>query len=147
MSVEDGYLHWMPDDRGQAFAALMRDARKRAGLTQRQVIEQSGVIAKTTLVRWESGDAERPDPDQVRALCRFYGINPGLAAIALGYLEPADLEVDLKPGRKLDPAILEVISALEDPRLSDARKREWVEYLMYLRQQSRPGGDPSRSAG
>jgi len=147
--LRNGYLGAVPNDaseRGAAFAKLLRDARKRAGLTQREVIEGSG-ISKTTYIRWEGGYAERPDPDQVRLVCKFLRIDPRQAAVALGYLTPEDITLGGEPGRKLDPAILEVIEALEDPQVSDSEKREWIRYLMYLRQQAQPANGGDRRAG
>lgn len=149
MILRNGYLGAVPHDaseRGAAFAKLIRDARRRAGLTQREVIEGSG-ISKTTYIRWEGGYAERPDPDQVRQMCQFLRIDPRQAAVALGYLKPEDITPGSESGRKLDPAILEVIEALEDPQLSDAEKREWIRYLRFLRQQAQPANGGDRRAG
>jgi transcriptional regulator with XRE-family HTH domain len=131
------------NDRGHAFAKLIRDARKAREMTQEQVIEGSGV-SKTTLIRWESGRAERPDPEQVRMLCRFLGIDPRQAAVALGYLTAEDLGPPEVADRKLDPSILEVIQVLEDPSVPEAEKQQWIKYLLYLREQSRRG---RRNAG
>lgn len=127
----------IPNPRGEQFARLIRDARKQAGMSQDDLAEQAGVN-RSTVIRWESGDASRPDPDQVRAVCIILGIDPQQAAIALGYLRPEDLPAPDTGGRKLDPRILEVIEALEDPNVSETEKQEWVKYLMYLRQQARP---------
>ena len=149
MILRNGYLGSVPHDaseRGAAFAKLIRDARRRAGLTQREVVEGSG-ISKTTYVRWEGGYAERPDPDQVRQLCRFLRIDPRQAAVALGYLKPEDIAPGEESGRKLDPAILEVIEALEDPQLSDAEKRGWINYLRFLRQQAQIGNGDVQQVG
>jgi transcriptional regulator with XRE-family HTH domain len=145
----NGYLDAVPNDageRGTAFANLIREARRRLGLTQEQVIDGSGV-SKTTLIRWEGGKAERPDPDQVRELCRFLGVDPAEAAIALGYLKREDLAPVEVQGRALDPAILEVIDTLEDPNVSEAAKVEWLKYLRFLREQSRRTGGGGRQAG
>lgn len=139
MSWQNGYRDVMANeaDRGRAFADLIRNARKDKGWTQDVLVAESGVT-KSTLVRWESGRAERPDPDQVKTLCRTLGLDPRLAAIALGYLDESDLNAP--PPRRIDPAILEVIEALEDPTVPTAKKEEWVEYLRYLRQRSRAAG-------
>jgi transcriptional regulator with XRE-family HTH domain len=132
------------NDRGRDFANLIRDARNALGLTQEDVIIASGV-SKSTIIRWEGGRAERPDPDQVRALCRVLRIDPKRAAVALGYLHPDDLGDPVVPGRKLDPSILEVIEILEDPRVPSDEKLGWVRYLRYIKSQARTNGDRNAS--
>ncbi|MEU7980546.1 helix-turn-helix transcriptional regulator [Micromonospora sp. NPDC049081] len=71
--------------RGQAFAALIVAARRRHGLTQDDVIVRSKV-SRSTLLRWEAGDATRPNPDHVRAVCNAVGVDQRDALMALGYL-------------------------------------------------------------
>jgi len=75
---------------GSPFADLIRKSRHEAGLTQDMVVALSGV-AKSTLVRWEGGRAERPEPEHVRALCVALEISPVKAAIALGFLTAEDV--------------------------------------------------------
>lgn len=125
--------HGAPD-RGRKFADLIRDARAVRGWTQDQLVAESGV-PKSTLVRWEGGRAERPDPDQVRALSRALGIDPRRAAVALGYLTQEELDRS-DSGALLDPQMLKVIRILEDPSVPAAAKREWVDYLVYLKDRS-----------
>lgn len=133
------------DSRGEQFARLIRDARLRKGISQDALAEATG-INRSTVIRWEGGEAVRPEPDQVRAVCKYLGIDPRQAAIALGYLQPEDL-VDAGAGdsQVIDPQILEVIEALEDPRLSAADKQAWVEYLRFLRSKSGPAGGRNAS--
>lgn len=73
-----------------AFSALIVGARHSLGLTQDKVVHATG-ISKTTLIRWEAGRAERPEPERVRALCLLLGINPVDAVIALGFLTESDV--------------------------------------------------------
>jgi transcriptional regulator with XRE-family HTH domain len=76
--------------RGQAFAALIANARRDRGWTQDDLIFRAGV-SRSTLARWEAGAAERPDPDAVRSVCVALDIDPKRALIALGYLTADDL--------------------------------------------------------
>ncbi len=76
--------------RGAAFADLIHDARKRRGWSHDKLAEESGV-GRTTIFRWEGGDAQNPTPDQIRAVCAALGIDPKQALLALGYLTDADL--------------------------------------------------------
>lgn len=77
--------------RGAVFAKLITDARRAAGLTQEATIARCGV-AKTTLIRWETGKAERPNPDQVRTLCLALNVPPLAAAIALGFVTTVEAQ-------------------------------------------------------
>ncbi|MEV6925492.1 helix-turn-helix transcriptional regulator [Dactylosporangium sp. NPDC051485] len=79
--------------RSRAFADLLRAARAARGASQEQVIAQTG-ISRATYLRWEAGDVGRPEPAQVTAVCRFLGINPSHAALALGFGEAADYNVE-----------------------------------------------------
>lgn len=131
------YRHDVPsptNPRGAAFAALLREARRERGWTQDTLVEASGV-SRSTILRWEGGDASRPDPDQVRAVCLALGIDPLRAAVALGYLTPEDLRPSGEPRRPLDPTQEEVLDILQDPEVPAAEKAAWVEYLRYLRTQ------------
>jgi transcriptional regulator with XRE-family HTH domain len=127
-----------PNTRGEQFARLIRDGRARTGLSQDLLADQAG-LNRSTIIRWESGDASRPDPDQVRSVCKILGIDPQQAAMALGYLRPEDLPPP-GAGRPLDERILRVIEALEDPQVPESEKQEWVKYLMYLRRSAQPDG-------
>lgn len=134
-----------PRSRGQEFAELIRTARTRAGLTQGELAEQTG-LDRSTIIRWESGSVTRPEPDQVRAVSRRLGLPPHSAAIALGFLAPEDVE-SVSADQALPPQIREVIAILEDPRISEADKNNWVDYLMFLREkvQKRSGNGPVAS--
>lgn len=73
------------NQRGQAFASLLITARQRRGWTQDQLVKNTG-ISRSTIIRWESGEAARPDPDHVRAVCTALDIDQRDALVALGYL-------------------------------------------------------------
>lgn len=141
------------DDRGRAFAELIKAARKNLGYTQDEVLARSEAerpdrpLTKSTLVRWEGGRAERPEPDQVQLLCRILKIPPTRAAVALGYLTEADVRQPAGPDRGLSDEIEEVIDMLEDPHLAPAARAEWISYLRYLRDQRRTNGEHKRAAG
>jgi transcriptional regulator with XRE-family HTH domain len=105
-------------------------------MSQDALAEQSG-LNRSTVIRWESGDASRPEPDQVRAVCKILGIDPRQAAVALGYLTPEDLGPPDTQGRQLDPSIVKVIEILEDPTVPAADKQPWIDYLLYLQAKAR----------
>ncbi|MBB4747772.1 helix-turn-helix domain-containing protein [Actinoplanes lobatus] len=105
---------------GAAFAELLRSARKDAGLLQDDVIQRSGV-SRSTYLRWEAGDGVRPDLRYVRKVCQVLGINPRRAAIALGLVTPADL--DLAPDEsEYDPMVVEINRVLADASVPDAAR-------------------------
>lgn len=119
-----------PDQRGNAFAQLIREGRRRRGWTQDTLIEEADV-SRSTVLRWEAGKVERPDPEQVRKVFRALGLDPREAAVALGYLTREELGLSPDPPRIHDASVEEVIAILEDPNVSNAEKSEWVEYLRF----------------
>jgi transcriptional regulator with XRE-family HTH domain len=133
-AARTAYLQRVPaseSPRGDAFGALIRESRQRKGWTQDRLVEESGV-SRATITRWEAGDARRPDPEQVRAVCAALGVDPRLAAVALGYLSQEDIAPS-GPRSRLDPTIEEVIAILQDPNVADEQKADWIDYLRFLR--------------
>lgn len=124
--------------RGQQFGRLIREARLNGGLTQDALVAESGV-SRSTILRWERGEAERPDPEQVRAVCRVLRIDPVKAAVALGYItaEEAGLAAPEESSRPSNPTFSEVLDILEGGGLTQEEIDHWVGYLRYLRQQAR----------
>lgn len=120
-----------PDERGKAFAQLITDARHRKGWRQEDVVAASG-ISRRNLSRWETGLAERPDPDQVRAVCLALGIDPRLAAVALGYLSPDEVGPVAAQGPPLTEEEQDVLAVLRNPKIPSAEKAPLIEYLRFL---------------
>jgi transcriptional regulator with XRE-family HTH domain len=121
------------DTPGRRFANLIRQARLKKGWTQEELGEQSQV-GRQTIIRYESGRAVNPDPEQVRAVCLALGVDPREAPIALGFFSRA--EMGLPPRRTSeDKSIDEVIDILQNPEVPDAEKMAWIQYLRYLRDQ------------
>lgn len=88
---------------GERLARLLKSARDARGWTQEQVadaardiLRQQGMddpsLGRQTYIRYESGTATRPAPQQLRAVCLALGVDPREAAIALGYLTREDVE-------------------------------------------------------
>ncbi|NIL65014.1 helix-turn-helix domain-containing protein, partial [Salinispora arenicola] len=94
------------------------------------VIEEAG-LSRSTYLRWEAGRVERPDPEQVRAVCRVLTIDPREAAVALGYLTREEIGLGPEPPRMFDATVEEVVQILQDPAVSEIEKREWVQYLKF----------------
>lgn len=59
---------------GVFFGEKIRNARKAAGLTQRQLAEQIGV-SNTSISNWEKG-LSRPDADLIQKLCNCLHLQP-----------------------------------------------------------------------
>ncbi len=121
------------DDRGKAFAKLITEARHKRGWRQEDLVAATG-ISRRTLTRWEGGDAERPDPEQVRAVCLALGIDPREAAVALGYLTRDEIG-PVTPRPPLDPEEEEILAILRDPKIPSRRKAALVELLRSLAEQ------------
>lgn len=125
-----------PDERGKAFAKLIIEGRHRKGWRQEDLVAASG-ISRRNLSRWENGLAERPDPDQVRAVCLALGIDPRLAAVALGYLSPDEVGPVAEQGPPLTEEEQAVLAVLRNPKIPSAEKAPLVEYLKFLGDQRR----------
>lgn len=116
------------------FGELIANARRAKGWSQEDLERKSGV-SRGTLSRWERGLADRPEPENVRAVCRVLGIDPRQAAVALGYLTAEEVQTAARP--QLDPEVERALAALEDPSLPREKRREWIDYLVYLKDQAR----------
>lgn len=57
------------------FGDKIKEARKKAKMTQRQLADQLG-IKNTSISNWEK-NVSRPDPDMIALLCGVLGIEPG----------------------------------------------------------------------
>lgn len=140
---QTAYGHGVPSQnspRGERFAQFIKEARTQAGIPQDTLADRAGVN-RTTVIRWESGAAERPDPEQVRRVCEVLGVDARWAAVALGYLTAE--EVHGTGGARQSAEIEEVLNILEDPTVPAGKKAEWVAYLKYIRNEAYRG----RSAG
>lgn len=125
-----------PKRRSEEFAQLIRSGRERAGLTQEALADSVGVH-RTTIVRWEGGDATLTDPALVRAVCLELGIDPREAAVALGYLTPADTTPTDITRQPLDPTLAAIVAKLRDPSVSEQDKQAAASYIAYLHSQAR----------
>lgn len=133
------YRHRVPandNPRGEAFANLIRDGRRAKGWTQDRLVEESGV-SRSTVLRWEAGDASRPDPDQVRAVFLALGMDPRQAAVALGYLTPEEIAPPSGGTHALNEEEQEILAILRDPQVPSTEKAPLVSYLRFLRDQRR----------
>ena len=119
---------------GQSFADLIAGGRTAKRWSQEDLERESGV-SRSTLSRWERGQAGRPEPAHVRAVCRVLGIDPRRAAVALGYLTADEVDGSDRP-LTLRPDVEEVLRMLEDPALPQDDRAKWIEYLKYLYQRA-----------
>lgn len=112
------------DSAGSRFATLIKDGRRRAGLTQEELADVSGV-GRTTIIRWESGNTDRPVAEQVRKVVAALGIDPREVPIALGLItrEEAELPPPEPRPEMLDALVREFEAAkdgVEKERIADA---------------------------
>lgn len=66
-----------------AFADLIHGARREAGLSQQALADAAG-IDRATIIRWESGNASRPEGDVLRSVCQVLHLVYLEALMALG---------------------------------------------------------------
>lgn len=116
--------------RGERFGHAIRAAREAKGWTQDDLVERSG-ISRATLLRWESGNAQNPDAENVRRVFIALGINPREAAVLLGYVTREEIALGPEPQRVFDKTTEEVIEILEDPSVPEVEKQEWARYLRF----------------
>ena len=111
----------MPADvSGDAFAALLPEARNRRKVSQDEVIAATSV-SRSTYLRWERGGyIGRPIPRQVTEVCRFLSINPVLAAVALGFGTPDDYERFSAPQDHPDAVLAEIARTFSDDTVPEA---------------------------
>lgn len=131
------YHHVMND--GASFANLIRTARETKGWSQQDLEEATGVSV-STISRWERGQAGRPEPEHVRAVCAALSVDPRRAAVSLGYLTAEEAGFTTPTGPPIDPEIEDVLQLL--PRIPADRRAEWIHHLRYLveRQEQRSQG-------
>lgn len=98
---------------------LLREARKRAGLSLREVEKRAG-ISNGYLSLLESGNAKRPSPHYLHALAEVYGASYALLMELAGYVAPAP-----------PPAATESLDGLAD--LSAAELQQVRAFAGFLR--------------
>lgn len=130
---------------GRRFGALLRQHRDARGLRQEDVANESGV-SLSTINRWERGIVRNPVPTEIKAVCRVVRLRPIAAWIALGALDPEDVEDLPDPLPPASPTEEEAVAIIRDPAMSDEARRNALAYLKYLRAQAQPGTDESRAA-
>jgi transcriptional regulator with XRE-family HTH domain len=84
---------------------LLREARLRAGLTQKQLAIRAGT-SQSAIARWESG-AVLPSLERLRELIRACGLDLGfrLANYDDSYVEDIEQYLDLAPEERIEYAL------------------------------------------
>jgi transcriptional regulator with XRE-family HTH domain len=119
-----------PEEPRQAFARIVREAREQRGWGQDQLAEAAGV-SRPTIQRWETAKTGTPDPENARRVFQALGLDPRLIPVVLGYVTAEEMGVDPVPPRLRDATTEEILTILEDPKVSVAQKREWLEFLRF----------------
>lgn len=128
--ITSGYGAHMRDMTGgtnAAFARLLHDARIAKGLRQEDVWGSCSV-SRATYGRWERGEIDSPDPRDVREVCLFLGIDPRLAAVALGLVTMEEMsrpldgtDSDIATGEYM--AVAEAKRTVSDPTVPEAQRK------------------------
>ncbi|MER7331591.1 MULTISPECIES: helix-turn-helix domain-containing protein [unclassified Micromonospora] len=133
---------------GRRFAALLRQHRVARELRQEDVAERSGV-SLSTINRWERGLIRNPVPIELKAVCRVVGLRPDAAWIALGGIDPEDVEDLPDPLPPASPTEEEAIAIIRDPAMPDHVIESALQYLRFLHAQAetqQPGTSKPRAA-
>jgi transcriptional regulator with XRE-family HTH domain len=104
-------------------ADLLRAARLRAGLSQRELATRSG-RPQSSIARWESG-AMRPSLETLQGLLRACGFELWyqLARADDSYVEFVDRALELPPAERLDEAVRAAAAVRELQPAFEARDR------------------------
>jgi len=104
-------------------ADLLREARLRANLTQRELARRVG-RPQSSIARWESG-AMRPSFETLRELLRACGLDLWYRLVNAddSYSEFVDRALELTPAERLDDASRRTASLLELQSAFEARDR------------------------
>jgi HTH-type transcriptional regulator, competence development regulator len=107
----------------------LRDIRKLRGYSLREVEEATG-ISNAYLSQLERGDAQKPSPDKLEALGKFYKVPYTDLMRAAGYLQKTD-KADSKEHTSA------VQAALMSAKLTSEEEDAVVKYIQFLRFQNK----------
>jgi transcriptional regulator with XRE-family HTH domain len=111
----------------ESLAEYLRDLRLAAGLTLRDVEEQSeNTVSNGYLSQLESGQAKRPAPNVLHALAKVYGASYQRLMELAGYLGKSE-RTDKVPRHALPTLATKDLTAEEEKKM--------LEYLGFLRSQ------------
>lgn len=109
----------------------LRDIRALRGHSLRDVEEATG-ISNAYLSQLERGDAQKPSPDKLQALAKFYDVPYTDLMRAAGYLLKA--EMTERTGKESTNA---VHAALMSAKLTPDEEDAVVKYIQFLRFQKK----------
>jgi transcriptional regulator with XRE-family HTH domain len=110
---------------------VLRDIRALRGHSLRAVEEATG-ISNAYLSQLERGDAQKPSPDKLQALAKFYDVPYTDLMRAAGYL----LKAELTEGAGKERASA-VQAALMSAKLTPDEEDAVVKYIQFLRFQKK----------
>jgi transcriptional regulator with XRE-family HTH domain len=115
----------------KAFGAYLKAVREAAGLTLRQVEEQTDRVVKNAyLSQIESGAINRPSPGILYELAQVYGVSYRELLVRAGHRVP---DADVKPDRQA----LAGLPLRAFAQLDDEDRQALIEYAAFLRQRKK----------
>jgi transcriptional regulator with XRE-family HTH domain len=115
----------------KAFGAYLKAVREAAGLTLRQVEEQTDRVVKNAyLSQIESGVINRPSPGILYELAQVYGVSYRELLVRAGHRVP---DADVKPDRQA----LAGLPLRAFAQLDDEDRQALIEYAAFLRQRKK----------
>lgn len=133
------------------FIAWALTSARTRGMTDRDIVEATGVAA-STFHRWQRADfKEAPEIERVRRFCEGLGVPVAGALVALGVTEGRD---QAEPEPAIPPDVQRILRALADPHVPTDEKliiREMLRMIAarirgYGRSSPSPAESPNRSA-
>jgi HTH-type transcriptional regulator, competence development regulator len=117
-------------EQANKFGHYLRDLRKQAGLTLREIEERTG-ISNSYLSQLENGYIDQPSPRNLQKLAEVYGISYEHLMTQAGYLTPREETAAGSPRR----AAFNIIDELSDEEVAEVQ--DFVKFLRFKRQQQR----------
>lgn len=133
MAFTHPYLQYVHDTRdtddtlGRRLATLIKGARLEREWTQEQLEDASGV-SRQTIIRYESGKAAAPKPDELRRVCAALGLDLRDVVVALGYVTREELGLPPQPATV--PQILrDIARTLNAPQIAETSKQSLLDMI------------------
>jgi transcriptional regulator with XRE-family HTH domain len=114
-----------------SLAKVLHDIRTLRGKSLRQVEDATG-ISNAYLSQLERGDAQKPSPDKLQALAKYYDVPYTDLLRAAGYLQRSE-----KPANTSKEHTSAVQAALMSAELTPEEEAAVVKYIQFLRFQNK----------
>lgn len=114
-----------------SLSKVLRDIRAVSGKSLREVEDATG-ISNAYLSQLERGDAQKPSPDKLQALAKFYEVPYTDLMRAAGYLQTSE-----KTANSVNQNTSAMQAALMSANFTPEEEAQIVKYIQFLRFQNK----------